>query len=445
MLDVSLPYDIKVAVRSGLMASEQLSIPNVPYSCLTGNCTWNAFNTLAIGVQCHNISQHLRLNCTTSDEFPAGSCTFRALGDESLETLVNGSTKWCPFMMQTKWVTMLPYSAMEVFSNMSALLAVVEWVKATSVGHGEYMKPNDTYEAVRCGVYLSVKEMNAISVNGEYSEVEIGEHTAVANNLNITADTINGTWVSPSAGTFSSSLNSTLDFRPPWDAQSPGGNGTFSMPFGAFYSLVSLFGGDPDLLNGNVSTLYSSGLSGAGILSLLFESDNTTRAIEYMARYMTMAMRSNATDELRRAQGGSNNNTAPIAAGSAVNGSVWTQQQFVVVRWAWLALPVTLLVLAIVFLLLAFIETRRAGVGLWETSPLTLLFHARVEAWPPGVRSGKDALQTAGAMTEAAADMCARIPKGAKATIEVYPRVDAAAHPRGNSRSMSRDSLELDS
>jgi hypothetical protein len=52
------------------------------------------------------------------------------------------------------------------------------------------------------------------------------------------------------------SMNSTLDFQPPWDTRSP---------------------------NGHVTTEVGPGLYGPDIPLLLFEADNTTRAVDHMA------------------------------------------------------------------------------------------------------------------------------------------------------------------
>lgn len=51
---------------TGLLASPMLPLPNPPYICSTGNCTWGAFGTLAVGVQCVDLTESSRifLDCT---------------------------------------------------------------------------------------------------------------------------------------------------------------------------------------------------------------------------------------------------------------------------------------------------------------------------------------------------------------------------------------------
>ena len=199
-------------------------------------------------------------------------------------------------------------------------------------------------------------------------------------------------------------------YKPPFGRAPPNRNSSFVVPYIAWSVLLSQLV-DPNFMNGNVSQSSSSGISGPDIPVFLYRAEHITRALQTMSEYMTISMRASDSAE----------NASLIASEQAISGTVWVQKQFVTVRWAWLALPIALLVLAILFLLASFVQTRRRGVGLWQSSPLALFFHSRLNDETQS--RGWDSLSTEDAMQKAAADLCARIPKGARGTVEVCSKV----------------------
>ncbi|KAK6074862.1 hypothetical protein SCUP234_04075 [Seiridium cupressi] len=134
--------------------------------------------------------------------------------------------------------------------------------------------------------------------------------------------------------------------------------------------------------------------------------------------------------------------TSLIAPGQAVDGSVWIQGQIVYVRWGWLSLPIALLVLSILSLLAAFVETRRKRICLWISSPLALYFNARPAAPSFDWRGGP--FTTASAMKNAASELTAIIPKHDPGTIEIYKKDDEDELSRDDIKMLPRDSLQMD-
>jgi hypothetical protein len=49
-------FNLKASIYSGLYSSSVISLPYPPYSCPTGNCTWDPFPTLGVSVQCFDNS-----------------------------------------------------------------------------------------------------------------------------------------------------------------------------------------------------------------------------------------------------------------------------------------------------------------------------------------------------------------------------------------------------
>ena len=60
---------------------------------------------------------------------------------------------------------------------------------------------------------------------------------------------------------------------------------------------------------------------------------------------------------------------------TVVAGTTYRAETCIVVQWAWLSLPATLLLLAIIFLTVTIWRMETRQVVLWKSSPLALLFH----------------------------------------------------------------------
>jgi hypothetical protein len=220
-------------------------------------------------------------------------------------------------------------------------------------------------------------------------------------------------------------MSSSIVYKPPFAKKPPNTNDTSIVPYNIFDMLSSQL--DGEFLNGNVDTGTSSGLlgeDGAGnlhdIVLMLYQANNLTLAMLTMAQYMTTEIRaidSNIDQQVWA-------NPSLVAPQKSIAGTVLLEKQFVIVEWAWLTLPIVLLILATFLLLAAFVQTRLTRVGLWQSSPLTLFFHGRPrgECKPPG--SDEGALNSADGMQKAAGDLRARITKGNCGAIEIYQNVN---------------------
>lgn len=414
---------MKAAFRNGLISSNPLSLPSPPFSCPTGNCTWDPFATLAVGTQCEDIKSYVRINCT-GDEYSIGSeavCHFEAPGDADLVKFLNQTSQYTVLLMQSNIPTQKDesFSVLEPYINNTASLGLVEWVKTTE---DSIIGPTSEFEAVRCDFYLSAREVLPTVVNGAYSEQLLQEVTRPepVEGLSYTSDDPAEYFLSP----FGSYDNVTYRFH---SSAAPGADGarreyTFRLNMKEFVALSSqITSGGTDSLHGKVVTGTAGGEPmGPSTLTMLWQADNVTRAMYNMAEAITTQMRANSTDLLRQER----QDASLIAPDQAIDGQVWVQKQIVVVRWAWLVFPIVLLVLAALSLFAAYVETRRKRVGLWQSSPLTLFFHARLvyNGANEGIVPDAACLDNARAMGMAASQLTARISPHAHGTIEVYPR-----------------------
>ncbi|KAK9415826.1 hypothetical protein SUNI508_10126 [Seiridium unicorne] len=383
--DVITPHDMEAAIRIGIMSSNLLSLPDPPFNCPTGNCTWDPFSTLAIGTKCLDITDSVSLNCSATD---IDGCIFAAPNDPLLSAMLEKeNSSSIAMVVKTGLADDLITMPEPLFQNLTVLLAMVQWIKASNTA--VYVEPASTLEAFR---------------------------------------------------------SSDVVFTPPFAKSPPNRNTTFVLPSRAFWSLSSELW-HPALLNGDVGISGSNGpISDSDLVLSLYKADNITRAMYTMTKSMTVAIRANRTNILQERE----NNSQLIAPEEAVNGTVWVQQQFVSVRWGWVAFPAVLIILATIFLVATIMSTRAKHIGFWKTSPLTLLFHMRLpdDEGDFTKPAGWTELENPEVMRKAAADLWGQIPKDDRREIHVYRK---AGQPGGHfqparvqSSRYSGDSLEMD-
>ncbi|KAH8711959.1 hypothetical protein GQ44DRAFT_431259 [Phaeosphaeriaceae sp. PMI808] len=63
-----VPFNLKSAIYTGLFSSGMVSLPNPPYSCPTGNCTWDPFPTLGVSTQCYDNRANYYLKCPETED-----------------------------------------------------------------------------------------------------------------------------------------------------------------------------------------------------------------------------------------------------------------------------------------------------------------------------------------------------------------------------------------
>lgn len=69
-------------------------------------------------------------------------------------------------------------------------------------------------------------------------------------------------------------------------------------------------------------------------------------------------------------------------SGTNALGTSYTEASFMQVRWSWLALPATVILLATLLLILTICQNQASNTYIWKSSPLALLFHP-LQNWAP--------------------------------------------------------------
>jgi hypothetical protein len=298
---------MKSAIYSGLFSSDSLSTPSPPFSCPTGNCTWEPFSTLTLDTHCVDVSSSISLNCTDEhyNRETSQSCTFTSTTDPSWLRNYNATN----FMaVRSGWLGQ--------GINTSSLLTSVMWVKALNgIAHFPYYSsqdnllpyivPGTTFEAVNCSLFFSVKELRASVYNGVYSEKVLG----VDSNA-ITSTSSQEIYFNPQFSTANSRNVS---------------NSIFTVGETQLSIFTSQF---VNMFNGYTSA-SPSGVSGTSlVIEMMWLAPNLTQSIQNMAIYATNALRGNDSLVLEQTE----KNSSLAAPSQAVLGTVWVQQQIVIVR-----------------------------------------------------------------------------------------------------------------
>lgn len=242
---------MKVAVQNGVFSGNAISTPDPPFICPSGNCTWDSYSTLGVDVQCSDISSTIRINC--SEE-----CGFEAQNDGTIFDMINNmldssgrqrniSGVLKSFVVQSSAPSLRDLPVLKAFANVTGFLAYVQWVKATNASVLQGLEPNSTYEAMRCGLYLAVKEVKSSVLNGVCSEQTVQEWTYAEHNPSTSDEGVLGTALRNVNGTIFNIQQVSGPgpgpdniYKPPFAlSQRHLASRTFTVPYFAWYCLSS--------------------------------------------------------------------------------------------------------------------------------------------------------------------------------------------------------------
>ncbi|KAL8675024.1 MAG: hypothetical protein Q9168_000619 [Polycauliona sp. 1 TL-2023] len=151
--------------------------------------------------------------------------------------------------------------------------------------------------------------------------------------------------------------DSDLIFNPPKSFSNESGPEPFRVTHRAAVALNNFMS---QTFTGSGGINNSGSAFSSDIMQALYDTSNLTRRIENLATSMTNSIR-----------GQDDNVTGPAY------GTAWTNETYVHVRWAWLAFPATLILLASCFVLCVIWETSYRDILVWKSNNIALLFHGR--------------------------------------------------------------------
>lgn len=335
---------MKAAVYSGLFAESNNPSAALNVTCSTGNCTFEPFETLAVCNTCVDMTQYLTRYC--EDGAPSDGnltkCGWELPGGSAR---LNRSTD--------------VFSMTSAFPSSFGNMPYATIMKLTFMGSESQSVPDVLNPwAQVCTLSACVQTMESAVINGYLNE-------------NVTKAHMNG----------SVQDISSAQADVPVSVTSPDTNETYTLAMGAKLAMESWFSDlfkdgsasrsaqatNQTISDGNVIVNLTVGVSSG---ETFFDTDIVTAfywnyyeyptgilmLMEDLATSMTVAMRSF-------------NGAVPHA------GLAWTWESFVQVRWAFITVPVLVVVLTALFLLAAIWRSQQSHTKLWKSSALAMLFH----------------------------------------------------------------------
>lgn len=415
----SVPFNIKSAINAGLHSSDMFSSPDPPYSCPTGNCTWDPFPTLGVSVQCADDTSSYFLNCSEPDSRSWPGHTWRPCTVQSrTDKQTYKPDEFTPFDSHSALVPDSPDypgsdfdvsnfdfgfqgKPRDTWTSINAGFAEFQWSLARNLlvfpaelERRSVISSESTIEAGYCFFYMNMQVISAEVNNGVYKEHILDSTTLIQPYQSLVDDNTNKELDSTHRIGPSEEGNLTYSFTPdcqtlpaPVECRSKATPKPIliTIPRRRYTSLLSaihLAFPKDNLTTRRLGGLYSSGSGNPGTAEFLYRAHSIPDRMRNIAHYMTVALRANDTI-LARQNDPTNSTGLPddfVALSHRVNGTAYVQAVHLHVRWAWLAFPATLLVLTAVLLFETIRTSRPDNIGIWKNNALAVLLNTQ---WKP--------------------------------------------------------------
>ncbi|KAF2828242.1 hypothetical protein CC86DRAFT_207108 [Ophiobolus disseminans] len=337
---------LKAAVYNGLFAESNRPAASLQFTCQSGNCAWEPFDTLAVCHECTDISSLIMRYCPPEMGLSPNmsSCGWQVPQGAHLNTSsdVFSMTSFIPSAYGD-----MPHSTMIRIIFMGTELHNVK----------DALNP----WATQCSLQACVNTLSSSVINGTLHE-------------NVTQTVLNHTVVDIS------SPKSTSDYHVYIQGKS---DTSYLLGMGALLSVRGWFGA---IFTNGSATRTTSDFSRSitdsdravvvnltvGISSgeTFFDTDIVTafywNHYEY-AGGINMLMNDLAVSMTTAFRG--------FMGAVPTNGTSTTVESYVHVRWGFAVLPVVVVVSCLLFLLASMVMTRTSNTQLWKSSALAALFH----------------------------------------------------------------------
>ncbi|KAF2430984.1 hypothetical protein EJ08DRAFT_588311 [Tothia fuscella] len=372
--------------------------PNLNVHCPTSNCTWDPFETLAVCSACDSrISQELEFGCVTgsgdwltdvSDYYNKTSfpnitqCGYFLNLTSDNPVLMTGYvvdpiSSAIGDVLETRLFPLVDAITRERYYQGSYAFKdvvdpILDFLIVGTPGGLEAIHRNETPVAHECVLTWCTQTIHSSFLWGKLSQ------NVSATFLNDTKREFPFTFGEDAADYI---YNANISLTPPEQHLSPipkSGGQPPNITFGVdnTTALQTIFLTDtiapsfitiPSSAGGSQVKIDTVDAIGAHVRPLaknlwLPPYGNTTHYVERIAETMTNTIRN-----------------SPAVDGSlvTVTGTAWDMRTHVKVRWAWVILPLVLLVFSLVFLIITVARSSREveTVGIWKTSAIAILFN----------------------------------------------------------------------
>ncbi|RDI81201.1 hypothetical protein Vi05172_g8850 [Venturia inaequalis] len=373
------------------------SLPGVPMNCPTGDCTFDPFYTLALDFQCQSLPSILEFGChNASAEWKSTTDYYKVWADSKpmpwvescgyyldvpnygkqlmsgYEVQPNGSVGE---VVSARFFPIMDLATNQQYWNGSYALhnvpslPVSDFIVVSTPEGFNGARNNATPVATECAVYWVVNELVASVSNGHLSEKILTTHHFEsdltdpwgADNQTYTAN-FSMTLPDPHSVTGSTStfgMDNTTAFKvwEVWTAIAP-----------STYNLLSY--GDYRNVQKYFWIATPPRLIVVDSPNFAWEPPNNITA--HMANIIlaqNQVLRRNSRRAPDPRPGGGGESVANVAVGQA-----FRNVQILKVRWAWIAMPFSLLLISGFFLAATVLRSSRDDIGIYKTSALASLF-----------------------------------------------------------------------
>ncbi|KAK8209881.1 hypothetical protein IWZ01DRAFT_542657 [Phyllosticta capitalensis] len=334
------------------------SVPALPFDCATGNCTWPDFTTLGVCSRCRNITSTVNYTVGNAGARRNLTRTYHTPGGVAITTVVSPPDKlWKEQPLKTDGVVFSPFSWINGNGSENlygsppfmerAVFATIEFSQLMKYGRWERTMPDIT----ECELSWCAKLFSNVSVTNATMSNYIVEDIALRPS----------TKEKPFCNMSETAPIAAYEPVPKLGETTTTTNATFGVNcFDMIATQKFVVGKSKFNISGWV---YNEGFVAAGVAML--KRNDIAGTIRNISDAMTRCIQSGRNSEM-------------------LTGIALYPEVYVVVRWAWIVLPATLVLLGAIFLALTVMlnsaTSGKSATPLWKSSLVPLLFHG-LEGW----------------------------------------------------------------
>lgn len=369
--------------------------PGVTFSCPTGNCTFDDFDSLALGFRCEPLPQKMltrgcfntpaRWHSTYAYGKDApqniSSCGYYLdIPDHGLELVTgyevkgNGSVgetlALSFFELSDFYTNQLHFNGSLNFGHVGN--RAMDFIIASTPQAFDGARANQTPMIQECEIHWEVQKIHAEVLDGKLHEHILG---AVSNQ-----DNVSPYWSALDANVYT--LIPSFDLQDPHSANGSSvyraSNVTARKVWQTFTlripsTFVQPYRGDARVELRNQYILKEAWLEGYAVLKTMLHESVPWQTTEQVSSQMMKL--TNIANQVMR-----NNKVSRRGQGDFIVGTAYRNVVLVDVNWEWFAFPATLWCIAVVFLAITIWRTSRIkGSGTYKTSLLPMLLNGEME------------------------------------------------------------------
>ncbi|ESZ92361.1 hypothetical protein SBOR_7271 [Sclerotinia borealis F-4128] len=376
-------FAMQSAVLYGLTHSIEMTTQQLPHTCTSGNCTWNAFESLSVCNVCNDLSdrvvEYRDYNVLYSDLQTDNGIGIKEMGTAFRlpnGLFIDGFDGWNYTDKYTSLklpggVFMTTYgtgNASETVSlqDIDTLIWAMTFLKVHPPQNASVVWPNLPLEARECGLYYCVNRHESNFVNGTLSE-EISEVTSAKRDPDSWQVT-SSKW----AAILNSSIVSSLEFNDKLSA-APRSDLSLGEQYNISQAAVnSISSYVEDLFSTSINITHNvTATQQARLNGYIMSDGNLQYKPSSMQAFNTSSDLPATFSSLAKSM--SNSIRANDDGAKIETGTNHEMVSFYKIEWEWISLHSFFIIAATIFTGLTIYQTRLRGTPAWKSSSLAVL------------------------------------------------------------------------